>query len=107
MTDTLRIGEHGKTIKFETGQDLSAYALTDLSLEVQRPDGTLITWAAARTSDGELPSSIIEYDLIDTDLTVRGSYIVHTKIDSTAPDVLELGDPPAILRVLELFETTR
>lgn len=107
MGDTLRVGEHGKTIAVETDQDLSSYALGDLSLAVQLPDGTTVSWAATGTRTGNAPSSIIEYVLTDTDLPIRGSYIVHSMLDSSSPDVLELGDPPTVLRVLERFETTR
>lgn len=106
MTDTFRVGEFGKPLKVETGQDLSGFALGDLSLLVQKPDGTAVTWAAGSTETGEAPSSIIVYNLVTGDLNLRGNYILHSDLNSTSPLVHEIGEP-TVLKVLDLYETTR
>lgn len=106
MADIYYVGEHGRTIEVETGQDLSGYALGDLSLQVKKPDGTQVTWAAASRKDGEKSSSIIVYNLQDGDLNMRGNFIVQSQVDSASPNVLELGDP-VTMKVLNKGETTR
>lgn len=105
MSDTFYVGEYGKTLKLETGQDLSGYAIGDLSIEVVKPDKTAVSWPAASLSDGEKTGSIIEYVLADGDLDIRGNYVIQSQVDN-GTTVREVGDPTSI-KVLNKGETTR
>ena len=70
----LIVGEYGFTLVVETGIDLTGYSL---SLEVKKPGGREVQWAATQSS--ESPTKM-EYRVAPGDLDEPGVYVLHARV---------------------------
>jgi len=96
---TLRKGEIGVVLEFETNLDLTNF--NTISIQVKKPSGEIVTWPASISSNS---STRAKYVTNGDDFDESGFYLIHVIADSD-PDVHRIGNLCRI-RVLDLFETT-
>lgn len=72
----------GTDIEVEVGIDLTGFSSAEAFIDVEKPDGTLVTWNASILSvnDTDRGGGVLTYTLQDGDLTPRGNYKAHGRI---------------------------
>jgi hypothetical protein len=73
MSDKVYVGDVGTDIIVDCGQDISG--ATSTSLEVNKPDGTNVSWTATIYQ-----SNYLKYTIIADDFDQEGIYRVQSKL---------------------------
>ena len=86
MGDRLYVGETGKILKVRVFDDAETESLsggTNLTLRIERPDGTVldVTATIATTTPTD---KFLQYTIVAGDLNQAGVYILHSEHDQSS-----------------------
>lgn len=90
-------GSYGQVLKINTGIDLTGY--TSLEMEFEKPDGSIVTKAAAL--DGQATAGVIKYSVDQNLFTASGLWKVVAKV--TFSGGLFWSHPPGRFAVVDEF----
>ena len=81
MSD-FQLNEWGIDIEVETLIDLTGFSNAEVHIDVEKPDGTQVTWAASILSvnDADRGGGVLTYTLQNGDIAVRGQYKAHARV---------------------------